>query len=466
MNLPNEPRLNKFHFILIDLVFLGVAGLIAYNAKNPFAPLPFVSAVVLVVLGGIALLIPFLTDYAADCKEAANDERERLAEQTARLGAAAESLTRAAAQIKSVEEAVHKAAHAAENLPYRMQEKLAEFNDALAEKENADREALERELDELRAANSDQLKALAEKIQKISGDWTALETAARKHLQQAADAQSKLNAATTDATDKAVAAVTKAANDVEAHLKSALDELETRLASAPAPTAPPERKRKAPAPAAAETPAAVVEDSLAEPAPASETPEAVAPAQLPPAETPSAVVEDSVAEPAPASEAPAAAEPAIDLSAMVAEPPKPKKPRVKKPKPEALLAEVSATPTEPASAAEPTPAPATSSEEPTPSGDAGGSAPEVSASSDGATRLLATAYIGIGNKLFIRGDGPGLSWDVGVPMQFVSIGKWGWSTGEASGPVRVKLYKNDELAAPLGEITLESGKHTEVTAAF
>ena len=91
---------------------------------------------------------------------------------------------------------------------------------------------------------------------------------------------------------------------------------------------------------------------------------------------------------------------------------------------------------------------------------------ESSTSSDGATRLLATAYIGIGNKLFIRGDGPGLSWDKGAPMQFVSIGKWGWSTQDAVGPVRVKLLKNDETAALTGDLTLEPGRHTEITALF
>jgi hypothetical protein len=91
---------------------------------------------------------------------------------------------------------------------------------------------------------------------------------------------------------------------------------------------------------------------------------------------------------------------------------------------------------------------------------------ESAASSDGATRLLVTAYIGIGNKLFIRGDGPGLSWDKGVPMQFVSIGKWGWASHDVAAPVACKLYKNDETAALSGEILLEPGKHVEATALF
>lgn len=88
-------------------------------------------------------------------------------------------------------------------------------------------------------------------------------------------------------------------------------------------------------------------------------------------------------------------------------------------------------------------------------------------SADGLTRLLATAYIGIGNKLYIRGDGPGLSWDKGVPLQFVSIGKWRWETADATASFSAKLYKNDQVeCASLGSLTLDPGQQTEVNAAF
>jgi len=87
--------------------------------------------------------------------------------------------------------------------------------------------------------------------------------------------------------------------------------------------------------------------------------------------------------------------------------------------------------------------------------------------SDGATRLVITAYIGIGNRLFIRGDGPGLSWDKGVPLSFISIGKWRWETNDAVQPISFKLYKNDELeCSALGQRTLDPGYQQEVTAAF
>jgi hypothetical protein len=92
-------------------------------------------------------------------------------------------------------------------------------------------------------------------------------------------------------------------------------------------------------------------------------------------------------------------------------------------------------------------------------------APSVAVSADGATRLLVTAYIGIGNRLFIRGDGPGLSWDKGVPMQFVSIGKWRWESAEATAPVKFKLYRNDETEFNgLTPAPLEPGRQMEMTA--
>ncbi|MBW7896566.1 MAG: hypothetical protein H3C27_15770, partial [Opitutaceae bacterium] len=93
--------------------------------------------------------------------------------------------------------------------------------------------------------------------------------------------------------------------------------------------------------------------------------------------------------------------------------------------------------------------------------------PTSALTTDGATRVLVTAYIGIGNRLFIRGEGPGLQPDKGVPLQFVSIGKWRWETNEASAPVRFRLFKNDSVeCATLGEVAVEPGHQTEVTARF
>ncbi|MBI2813621.1 MAG: hypothetical protein HYX71_05010 [Opitutae bacterium] len=409
MNLDPAPRLPKWIFLVIDLGLLLTAFIIVYFAKNPYAPVPLISAVSCIGLAAIIGLVPFLVDYAADSAEYVQQERARIADQVQRLNAAGESLARAAAQIKAVEEAVHKTAHAAENLPYRMQEKLAEFNQQLASAEDEEKERLSEELATLRQSEGERLTALADKIGKTLAELTALDASTRKQLAAAQDA---------------------AAGKFESRLSAAVAALETKLATISIPVAAP-----TPAPA--------------EPA------EAKAPPSVGLAKEDAPVVESVTVMGAPA---------------PAAEEPKPKKPRApRKPKPEDTLAAMSEPmPGDPPAAeasgesAQPdTPARGESSEP------AEAPAPaEASVSADGATRLLVTAYIGIGNKLYIRGDGPGLSWDKGVPMKFVSIGKWGWATDEATGPVACKLYKNDETAALSGDVFLEPGQHVEVTALF
>ncbi len=425
MNLEPAPRLSKSIFLVIDAVLLLTAFLIVYfNTKNPYAPLPFISAVLCVVLAAIIGLIPFLIDYAADSAEYVQTERERVSDQVQRLHAAGESLARAAAQIKAVEEAVHKTAHAAENLPYRMQEKLAEFNEALAQQEENDREALESELVELRAANSAQLKAVADKIAQAVADWTALESATRKHFTAAEATLAKVQGTASDT-----------AAQFEARLKAALTQLDTRLAAL----------TQAAASASSTSAVAAVYDRR-EAADSTGSPPAISPddgGHRPP-------LQNDAATEMPAS----------------SEEPKPKKPRApRKPKTDESVSEPATSGGEPLLPDTPhQPAVEATSREPS---EAASPEPvESAASSDGATRLLATAYIGIGNKLYIRGQGPGLSWDKGEPMQFVSIGKWGWSTQDAAAPITCKLYKNDETEALTGEVVLEPGRHVEITALF
>lgn len=414
MNLEPVPRFKKIPFVAAAAVCVTAVILIGLFAENKFAPLPFLSSVGLLLTSVVAFMIPVLADYAAESAEYVQRERLKTEEQVQRLQGAAESLARAAAQIKAVEEAVHKTAHAAETLPYRMQEKLVEFNTALAEREDGDREALEEELVELRAANSGQLKALAEKIQKNAADWTALESSARKQL-----------AAIESAAGKAQQSGADLAAGLESKLNAALAALDARLARMEIPPHPP-----APRPASA---------------PAAETaPKTVA------AETAPPDAENQAAE------HPTAPDDSKARKSRVIRKATPDEPAAAAPRPASV--EKSAQP----KAHEPAPdTPPSIHDDMFPP-----EAAHAAFSSDGATRLLATAYIGIGNKLFIRGDGPGLSWDKGVPMQFVSIGKWGWATSDATAPVRCELYKNDESAALTGEVVIHPGKHVEMTALF
>jgi hypothetical protein len=197
---------------------------------------------------------------------------------------------------------------------------------------------------------------------------------------------------------------------------------------------------------------------------------------------------------------PPAAEAAVEAAAPATPAPEPKKRSPRKPKPAPEPAPAAPEPlvsaSEPPASVTEDPAPAPSTPEtaapteeiPAPAAAASVPAPELilespaadepaqpaspdisepAISSDGATRLVVTAYIGIGNRIFIRGEGPGLSWEKGVPLNFISIGKWRWESHDATSTVRFKLYKNDQVeCTALGETSVEPGAQRELSASF
>ena len=86
--------------------------------------------------------------------------------------------------------------------------------------------------------------------------------------------------------------------------------------------------------------------------------------------------------------------------------------------------------------------------------------------SDGRTRLIAHAMIGMSNKLFIRGDEPWLSWDDGQQMELIGIGEFAWSIDDLREPIDVTVLLNDDLAAQDGTVTLQPGKTMRINPSF
>ena len=81
--------------------------------------------------------------------------------------------------------------------------------------------------------------------------------------------------------------------------------------------------------------------------------------------------------------------------------------------------------------------------------------------------VVASVFIGIGNKPFVRGSGAGLNWDKGIAMEFVEIGKWQWiPPAELEEPVELQLFSNDEDADSTGKYTLEPGQQLDLSPVF
>jgi hypothetical protein len=59
------------------------------------------------------------------------------------------------------------------------------------------------------------------------------------------------------------------------------------------------------------------------------------------------------------------------------------------------------------------------------------------------TIITARIDIGFGNTLHLRGEGPGLSWDKGVPLRCVADDEWTLTLPESARPVVFKFLVND-----------------------
>ncbi len=64
------------------------------------------------------------------------------------------------------------------------------------------------------------------------------------------------------------------------------------------------------------------------------------------------------------------------------------------------------------------------------------------------TVVVAKVDIGFGNALYIRGQGAGLSWEKGIPMENIGADEWRWVTDKASPDgIAFKLLINDSTWA-------------------
>jgi hypothetical protein len=487
MNSPDpNPKLPAWPFLLADVALIVAAAYIALNS-DPLTINAVIAIVACVGIGAILGLVPLVARYERQKNEMLESRQRDLEGLAGTITSAAEQISIAAGGLHEIAELAQRNVRHAEQLPHKLQEKMAEFQAQLATAADVEKEELERELLALRTTESERLETVSQRIAKSTAEWTKLEAATQQHLVAAQDALAKVSA-------RAVAAIEAARPaglaDLAARVIGATKDLEAKIAQLEAATrvsaagafAPIAGMDAAPSPAGSEAEADVAESKIDPVAPPPKRPRKVrrdepTPAEgataepfavppIMPVEEPLPVPAEKITEIAPV--APGTSEPfsgnialpADDLTMppmrvlpaaaapLVADGPKEVRKRGPK-KPVETEAEDPALPLDETAST------------------SAASVAERVLTSDGATRLIVTAYIGIGNRLFIRGAGPGLSWEKGVPLQFVSIGKWRWETNDAVASVHFKLYKNDDAeCTALGLQSLDPGHQQELTAAF
>ncbi len=470
------PKLPLWIFILTDVALLLAGLFIAARSPTPLSSTAVLSIVTCVIAGAIVLFVPLVSHVEREKNEALDDRQRALEALASTVTTSAEQISIATQGLHAIAELAQKNLRSAEQLPAVLQAKITEFESLLANAQADEREELKKELAQLRASESDRLEAIADKVDHASGELTKLEASTQRHLTAAQAALAAAPEALTAATHSALAKITAALAAIPAPVAAPVEPAAEKPKSVkPAPKPTEEGLHIIPVVPPTATPfigdvASIAPEMTIAPFAGSLLSSDPTKLSPPPVEAPSTASPTDL----PASN-PAPAEASASESTPPTAEPKPVKKRApRKPKPveTAEPSPVAAPPEEPilspADEAGPNIAQSEFSQiPPDESPRASAEVTETVISSDGATRLLVTAYIGIGNRLFIRGEGPGLSWDKGVPLQFVSIGKWRWETSDAAAPVKFKLYKNDETeCAALGSRSLDPGQQAEVNATF
>ncbi len=82
------------------------------------------------------------------------------------------------------------------------------------------------------------------------------------------------------------------------------------------------------------------------------------------------------------------------------------------------------------------------------------------------TFVTAQIDIGFGNALTIRGEGPGLSWDKGAPMDNVDASLWTASIRNATKPIVFKVLVNDLTWSAGPDYVVEPGQSITIQPTF
>lgn len=93
-------------------------------------------------------------------------------------------------------------------------------------------------------------------------------------------------------------------------------------------------------------------------------------------------------------------------------------------------------------------------------------AAKAAVGSPATTVVSARIDVGFGNALYLRGEGPGLSWDRGVLMTCVSGDLWQTTLEAASRPLVLKFLINDATWSTGPDFTVEPGASAAFTPSF
>ena len=419
-----QTTLSKWPFILGDLLLVATALAISILGDWQLSNWQVASCVISVALGAALFVLPYIVEFQVRLREEAEDR-------TADLRILQRRIVSAQEQVEAVVERMETSEVGLSNLANAQHPDMAGPIQALEEKIDP--------LNKEQAEQSSQLKALAKQVKALAKSLDAKADTGSVQVAESPDPAVSIEAKVEEP---------KKAAPVEVNP----DEPITKKTLAP-------RKPRTPEPRLLQRAIEQKQDKSSEAvsriieSKSKKSPPEEAPADEPTQEAPKPETEKPAKVNKPKEPSPPAEEPEV----------KPEPP-MEEGVPESLERATTPAPTEPV-----TEEPET---QPVESEDMFGDVvpppvkkPVRTKKSDSA--VIASVFIGIGNKPFVRGSGAGLNWDKGIAMEFVEIGKWQWiPPADLDEPVELQLFRNDEDADSTGKYTLEPGQQLDLSPVF
>jgi hypothetical protein len=85
---------------------------------------------------------------------------------------------------------------------------------------------------------------------------------------------------------------------------------------------------------------------------------------------------------------------------------------------------------------------------------------------NGGTEIQANVDVGFGNTVYIRGEGPGINWERGVPMACVKDDLWAFTVPTTARPIVFKFLINDETWCAGDDFVAAPGKKVVLAPSF
>jgi len=150
-----EPRLAKWPFFVADLILLGIAGWIVFQAAKPLSGWPLISVVACAAIGAWVCVTPFLKQHEAELKFAEADKLATTVEQLNNLRGLTNQISFATAQWQVVQENSTKTVNAAKDVADRIAADAQAFTEFMLKANDAEKAHLRLQIEKLRRGEGD-----------------------------------------------------------------------------------------------------------------------------------------------------------------------------------------------------------------------------------------------------------------------------------------------------------------------